>query len=62
MAEINVTINDDTGEITYEVNGMSGPECEILTRELEQETGTVVKRSKLPEFYQKSEQKQKQGR
>ena len=54
MPEINVLINDDTGEITIDVQGAVGADCEKLTKELEEKLGVVTARKKLPEFFQKS--------
>ena len=59
MPEIEITINDDTGEVIYEVSGIKGKDCEALTKELDEALGTVVKNKKLPEFFQQQKQQQK---
>lgn len=57
MPEIIVDIGSD-GEIKMEVKGAKGADCEALTKDLEEALGIVEARKKLPEFFQKSEQKQ----
>ena len=54
MPEIIVLIDDETGDISLDVKGAKGPDCEKLTKELEEALGVVVERKKLPEFFQKS--------
>ena len=52
--ELIVTIGKD-GNVTIDVQGFSGEGCEEFTKELEQELGVVIKRSKKPEYYQEEE-------
>lgn len=59
MAEITVVINDETGEVTYDVKGVKGKGCEALTQELDEALGTVVQNKKLPEFFQHEKQTMK---
>lgn len=52
--ELIVTIGKD-GNVTIDVQGFSGDGCEEFTKELEEELGVVIKRSKKPEYYQEEE-------
>ncbi len=42
---------DDEGNVSIEVKGVSGPECERITREIEEALGMVASRDRTSEFY-----------
>lgn len=48
---ITVTIDRD-GNVSVAVEGVPGPRCETVTRELEDSLGTVVARKQTTEYYQ----------
>jgi hypothetical protein len=48
--ELNITISKD-GKVQIKVNGVDGPKCLELTKDLEQELGIVTSREKTSEFY-----------
>ena len=52
--EIQFTI-DDNGEVSIQVLGVQGPECERITREIEQALGVVSARQHTSEYYQTTE-------
>lgn len=52
--EITFTI-DDNGEVSIQVSGVKGAECERLTREIEQALGMVQTRQHTSEYYQQAE-------
>jgi hypothetical protein len=43
---------DDEGNVSIQVKGVSGPECERITREIEEAIGVVSHRERTSEFYQ----------
>lgn len=53
--EIKFTI-DDNGEVSIQVKGVDGPECERITREIEVALGIVQSREHTSEFYKQVEQ------
>lgn len=59
MQEMEVTISP-TGEVKIEVKGVAGPGCMDLTRELENQLGTVEDRQLKGEYYQQNENQQQQ--
>jgi len=42
---------DDEGNVSIEVKGVSGPECERITREIEEAIGIVSTRDRTSEYY-----------
>lgn len=52
--EIKFTI-DENGEVSIQVVGAKGEECERLTREIEQALGVVGTRQHTSEYYQQAE-------
>ncbi len=48
---IKFTIRQD-GTVTEEVMGVVGPNCENLTRRIENKLGNVLQREHQPSFYQ----------
>jgi len=52
--EIQFTI-DDNGEVSIQVLGVKGPECERITREIELALGVVSSRQHTSEYYQETE-------
>lgn len=59
MQEMEVTISP-TGEVKIEVKGVAGPHCLDLTKELENQLGTVEDRQLKGEYYQQNENQQQQ--
>lgn len=51
MEEIFIDIDSD-GTPTIDAQGFSGPECEQLTKAIEDELGEVTERKKKPEYSQ----------
>ena len=49
---IKFTIRQD-GSVTEEVMGVVGPNCENLTRRIENKLGNVIQREHKPSFYQR---------
>lgn len=52
--EIQFTI-DDNGEVSIQVIGVKGAECERITREIELALGVVSSRQHTSEYYQEVE-------
>ncbi len=52
--EIEFTI-DDHGEVSIKVLGVTGPECERITREIEMALGMVSSRQHTSEYYQQTD-------
>lgn len=52
--EIQFTI-DDNGEVSIQVLGVKGAECEKLTREMEEALGIVKARQHTSEYWQSNE-------
>ena len=42
---------DDEGNVSIEVKGAPGSECEKITREIEEALGVVTSRERTSEFY-----------
>jgi hypothetical protein len=58
--EIQFTI-DDNGEVSIQVLGVKGAECERITREIELALGVVQQRTHTSEFYSQAETVQSVG-
>ena len=58
--EIQFTI-DDNGEVSIQVLGVKGAECERITREIELALGVVGARQHTSEYYQVAETGQTVG-
>jgi hypothetical protein len=52
---------DENGEVSIKVIGLKGPDCERLTREIEEALGVVKTRQHTSEYYQQTEQTEKVG-
>ncbi|MCO4761255.1 MAG: DUF2997 domain-containing protein [Myxococcales bacterium] len=52
--EIQFTIDED-GNVSLQVKGAEGGECEALTRDIEEALGVVQSRERTSEFYISSE-------
>ena len=52
MQEFTIDISE-TGDVTVAGKGVAGPDCEKLTREIEEACGTVTKRVRTPEYHQR---------
>ena len=48
--QIDFTI-DEEGNVSIEVKGVAGADCEKLTREIEEALGIVSERSRTSEYY-----------
>ncbi len=51
MAEIEFTIDTETGNCETKINGIQGPACEQTARQLKQVLGTPTTDQKTAEFY-----------
>ena len=60
MEEIEILISP-TGDVKVEGKGIAGPDCVLLTKELEDALGTVEKRVKKAEYHQPREILRKAG-
>lgn len=43
---------DEEGHVKIEVKGVSGPRCDSLTKDIEEELGELVREEKKPEYFQ----------
>ena len=59
MQEMEIVISP-SGEVKIEVKGVTGDACLDLTRDLENQLGSVEDRQLKSEFYQQNEQQQQQ--
>lgn len=50
---------DDEGNVSIQVKGASGGECERITREIEEALGIVQSRERTSEFYIQAETTEK---
>ncbi len=55
--KLNITI-DLGGQTEIKVEGVAGPGCSNLTKQIEAALGTVTSDKKTPEFHQQSKQTQ----
>jgi hypothetical protein len=51
MADIEFTIDTETGNCETKINGIQGPACEQTARQLKQVLGTPTTDRKTAEFY-----------
>jgi hypothetical protein len=51
MIEIEITINEQSGEMTTEINGMAGPGCEQIIDEIKKLVGQASQEIKKPEYH-----------
>ncbi len=56
--QIDFTI-DEEGNVSIQVKGVGGADCEKLTREIEAALGVVSERTRTSEFYIQTEQTEK---
>lgn len=61
MKHIEVEINSE-GEVTMEVHGATGAECEQMTADLEKALGTTTKKLRKREYYQQTQRRDQQAR
>lgn len=50
---------DDEGNVSIEVKGVAGGDCERITREIEEALGIVTNRERTSEFYIQAETTEK---
>lgn len=48
--DLNITISE-TGEIEVKVEGINGPKCIELTKDLENELGEIISKEKTSSYY-----------
>jgi hypothetical protein len=60
MAPIIEVVIDEDGNAQVSVQGVCGPGCQELTKDLEQALGVTTASKKTPEFFQKEKAKQGQ--
>ena len=53
--EIDISLSSK-GEVNIKVQGIDGPGCLDLTKELEEELGVIINREKTSDFYKQEEQ------
>lgn len=58
MAKVLISIPPDGGPAKIEVDGVCGPSCTDLTKNLERALGSVESDKKLPAFYEAAQQGQ----
>lgn len=58
--EVEVTI-DREGNVTFDVRGVKGKSCENLTRKLEEGFGKVTRRRHKASYFQKEQNRLRQG-
>lgn len=61
MAEIEFTIDTETGKCNTQINGIHGPACEQTARQLKQILGAPTTDLKTPEFHVKPQSKRQVG-
>lgn len=61
MAEIEFTIDTETGKCDTKINGIQGPACEQTARQLKQVLGAPTTDRKTPEFHIKTQSKRRVG-
>lgn len=52
--DLNITISE-TGEIEVKVEGINGPKCIELTKELEDQLGDIISKEKTSSYYKQEE-------
>lgn len=52
---------DDSGNVSIQVKGVDGAECERLTREIEEALGVVSNRQRTSEYYKEVVTEEKVG-
>lgn len=53
MEEIYIDISPDGNSVTVEGKGIKGPDCESLTKDIEQALGAVEKKRRTAEYNQR---------
>ena len=61
MAEIEFTIDTETGKCDTQINGIQGPACEQTARQLKQVLGTPTTDRQTAEYHIKSQSKRRVG-
>ena len=61
MAEIEFTIDTETGKCDTKINGVQGPACEQTARQLKQVLGTPTTDRKTPDYHVRPITKQRVG-
>ncbi len=59
MAEIEFTIDTESGTCDTKINGIQGPACEQTARQLKQVLGAPTTDLKTPEFHVKPQSKRR---
>lgn len=59
MKEIVFTINEDTGKMDVEINGVQGPACEQYIAMIEELVGAPTTKNKKAEYHVRTTVKQK---
>lgn len=62
MPEIEITINQETGEMNTEINGIAGPACEQIATKIKELAGTPTTEEKTREYHVRPTVKQKTQR
>ncbi len=62
MAKTIEAVIDENGEVTIEVKGASGKECEQMTEEMEKALGKTVDRKRKREYYQQKQNQDQETR
>jgi hypothetical protein len=58
---IEATIDED-GEVTLEVKGATGSECEAMTEDIEKALGKTTDRKRKREYYQQTQSRDQEAR
>lgn len=61
MAEIEFTINTETGKCETQINGIQGPACEKTAQKLKQILGAPTTDQRTPEFHVRAQLKRRVG-
>ena len=61
MAEIEFTIDTETGKCNTQINGIQGPVCEQTARQLKQILGAPTTDQQTAEYHMKAQSKRRVG-
>jgi hypothetical protein len=62
MAKSIVATIDEDGEVTLEVKGATGSECEAMTEDIEKALGKTTDRKRKREYYQQKQSRDQEAR
>jgi hypothetical protein len=62
MAKRIEAIINEEGEVTLEVHGATGSECETITEDLEKALGKTTDRKRKREYYQQTQSRDQEAR